>query len=413
MRLSLRAIPVALLLASLSALLLPRGAQPVPLYAARTGLMCQSCHFDPNGGGPRNEFGFAFARNRHALEPEGEESPWHDLNLSNRVGDNVPIYFGVNQRFMVLANSTVSSDSLDRFGFYNMENALHVAFQPHPRLTLVYTTDGFATSGRANETSREAYGMIGGLPFDSYLRVGRFRVPFGLRLDDHTVATRNGYLDFGSQRSFLPFDPRFPDMGLEIGQVHGNWFGRASYTNGRANVLSGGFSETKAFKLGYNMSHAQSGISIYDDYAKERPPTLPTVKRATRWGYYGLSHWGRFAALGEVAAGTDEAQPAVPGRVSGIKTNLLAWFAELDYAPTRATNLRVRSDALIGDRSPIKAVREAATSYRYALEGEWVPVPFAELRWAVRHIDYSRDQVLGPVRVRSENQTFVQVHFSY
>ena len=33
------------------------GADRAALYAARTGLMCQSCHFDPNGGGPRNFYG--------------------------------------------------------------------------------------------------------------------------------------------------------------------------------------------------------------------------------------------------------------------------------------------------------------------------------------------------------------------
>src|SRR5881397_572433 len=132
MRRSLRAVPAALLLASLSALLFSRG-ETVPLYSARTGLMCQNCHFDPNGGGPRNDFGFAFARNRHSLEVEPDStSPWHDLNLTNRIGENMPVYIGVNQRFMMLANNTKEVKGPDRFGFFNMENALHFAFQPHP-----------------------------------------------------------------------------------------------------------------------------------------------------------------------------------------------------------------------------------------------------------------------------------------
>src|SRR6476659_7362586 len=93
--------------------LTPRRGETLPLYAARTGLQCQSCHFDPNGGGPRNEFGFAFARNRHELEPEDSTSEWHDLDLTNRVGDRMPVYLGVNQRFMLLANSATKNDSLD------------------------------------------------------------------------------------------------------------------------------------------------------------------------------------------------------------------------------------------------------------------------------------------------------------
>src|SRR5258705_13926590 len=98
---------------------------------------------------------------------------------------------------MLLTNSTVKSDSLDRIGFFNMESALHIVFQPHPRLTLVYTNDAFsATQSFTLARPGEAFGLIGGFPFDGYLRAGRFRVPFGLRMDDHTVATRAGYLDF-------------------------------------------------------------------------------------------------------------------------------------------------------------------------------------------------------------------------
>src|SRR5689334_6092499 len=135
MRSLLRAIPVALVAVSLFLLLSPRGGRTLPLYAARTVLMCQSCHFDPNGGGPRNEFGFAFARNRHSLTPEDSTSAFHDLALVNRVGDAMPLYVGVNQRFMLFTNQYKSEDSLARLGFFNMENAVHLTFQPHPRLT--------------------------------------------------------------------------------------------------------------------------------------------------------------------------------------------------------------------------------------------------------------------------------------
>jgi len=107
--------------------LTPRRAQTVPLYAARTGLMCESCHFDPNGGGPRNEFGFGFAKNRHTLAAEDSTSRWKDLTLTNRVGENIPVYFGVNQRFMLLTNQHVQQGSIERLAFFNMENAIHLA----------------------------------------------------------------------------------------------------------------------------------------------------------------------------------------------------------------------------------------------------------------------------------------------
>jgi hypothetical protein len=406
MRRLLRVAPALLLALSLASLLQPRGAETVPLYAAREGLMCKNCHFDPNGGGPRNEFGFTFARNRHSLAPEDSTSEWADLAVVNRLGESVPIFVGVNQRFMLFANSTIESDSLDRLGFFNMENSLHLAFQPHPRLTLVYTRDGFDGGSR----SQEAWGMIGGFPLNGYFRAGRIRTPFGLRLDDHTVATRNSFLDFSTQQPFLPYDPREPDMGIEIGADNDLLFGRIAYLNGGSHPLFNPFaSKAQAFaaKLGMNRTWYQGGISFYDDFHREPffgpgPPELRGT-RATRWGYYGLAHAGPVALIAEVAAGTDE-------NVLGDKINRLAWFAELDYAPLRWLNFRARWDHLELDRSTVEAVRDANTHDRYALEGEVVPVPFAELRWTLRRIDHKEETAFG---AEDETQGYLQFHFSY
>jgi hypothetical protein len=408
MRLPLRVLPALALLAALAPLFLARRAETLPLYAARQGLMCQSCHFDPNGGGPRNDFGFAFARNRHSLEADTSGS-WKDLDLTNRVSDRLPLYVGLNQRFMLLANTTTRTDSLDRLGFFNMENALYLVFQPHARLTLVYSRDGF------NEfsTTQDAFGLIGGFPSGGYLKAGRFRTPFGLRMDDHTVATRNGFLDFQTGQSFLPYDPRHPDMGIEVGAERGGVFGRAAFTNG-ASSLDGvePFAEAFTFKLGHNAAWGQGAVSFYDDYLKNG---YGPFKRATRWDAYALTHRGPLALVGELGAGTDE------GALGG-KRNLLATFAEADYALSRGVNLRFRYDLFQGDRdgTPFPrpdgstvSRRDLATFQRYGLEGEFVPVPFAELRWALRLIDPRAAEDAFGVRLPSERQAYLQFHFSY
>src|SRR5262249_57438852 len=128
-------------------------------------------------------FGFAFAKNRHSTEPE-TDGAFKDLDLTNKVSEQFPLYFGANSRLMALANDAQDPpDGVDRFGFFQMETQLHMAFQPHPRLTLVYTTDGFGTqnnplSGRARLT-REAWGMIR-IGANQYLRAGVFPLPRGL-----------------------------------------------------------------------------------------------------------------------------------------------------------------------------------------------------------------------------------------
>lgn len=409
------AFPVFLLLASLAALVFtPQMGVTVPLYAARTGLMCQSCHFDPNGGGPRNEFGFAFAKNRHSLEPE-TEGDFKDLTLTNRVSDSFPLYVGLNQRFMLLANNQIKDSGVDRLGFFNMENALHFTFQPHARLTLVYTRDGF----NQGSYSKEAFGLIG-LPKDMYLKVGQFRVPFGLRMDDHTVATRSSFLDFQTGENFLPYDPRDMDRGVELGGMHGSMYGRVAYTNGSNDPFQSinSIAHATTAKVGVNTSHYQSGLSVYDDFHRVAdilggPGTAG--ERRTRWGYYGLAHAGKFAFILEAAAGTDRIQTL--NLVSGLgeinEVNRLAYFAEANYTPNREYNLRVRYDYLdLANGSP-EAVAELNQYRRYALEGEYMPVPFAEVRWTLRLVDPVASKDLFDTEIKNEKQAYVQLHFSY
>jgi hypothetical protein len=411
MRTVFRAVPVLLVLLALLSLVSivdPRGGRTLPLYAARTGLQCANCHFDPNGGGPRNEFGFAFAKNRHAIEPETGEKPWGELNLANRVGDSFPLYFGINQRFMLLANGYQGQDSVARLGFYNMESAIHLAFQPHPKLTLVYSMDpGPEAFGGARYTSKESFGMFTGLPVNGYVKAGRFRTPFGLRWDDHTVATRNGFLDFTTAQGFLPYDPRTMDEGIEVGAERSGVFGRAAFTNGGADVFSGQYAGATTLKLGYNNARYQGALSLYDNYRKEN---VSGVQHSTRWGFYGMTHLKQLAVIGEAAAGTDELEPTTPGMASGDKTNLLAWELEGDYAPVRQANVRVRYDQLVTDRSTSQAARDAATHDRWAIEAEWVPVPFAELRATYRWINHKDNTAYG---YPDETQSYLQFHFSY
>ena len=408
-----RAVPLLLVAASVASLLcIASPGEGIPLYAARQGLKCQNCHFDPNGGGPRNEFGFAYARNRHSTEAE-TQGAFKDLNLVNKVSDSFPLYLGVNQRLMSLADDAGDNIlGLDRFGFYSMETAIHMAFQPHPRLTLVYTQDGFASSSRK---TREAWGMLGLCP-DWYLRAGRFRVPFGLRMDDHTVATRNAFVEFQNPgRSILPYDPREPDEGMELGGSHGNMSGRVAFTNGTTSVLglNGGarlHSQTVSAKLGMSTPSFEYGLSGYDEY---EPAAIAGDRvRASRWGYYAFTHRGNASLIAEVVAGTDHLSPASAGALDR-RRNVMGAFGEVDYQFNRAYNMRVRYDRLEGDRASDPTVREQSSFNRYAIEGEFVPVPFAEIRWTARLIDPVAATFVGGAERKNEKQGYIQVHFSY
>jgi len=309
---------------------------------------------------------------------------------------------------MLLTTNEEGGHNPDRIGFFNMENALHIAFKPHDWLTLVYSYDAFSSSGSpATAVVRDAFGILR-LPASIYFKAGRIRNPFGLRMDDHTVATRNGYLDFSTGERVLPYDPRYQDLGVEIGGERGPLFARASFTNGSTDVFSSSpFAETEAIKLGYDQSWYHGGVSLYDSYNREPIGLLP--KRATRWGYYTMAGYGPVSMIGEIVAGTDEAEPTLAGTVTGAKTNQLGWFAELDYAPLRYVNARVRYDFLDSDRSSNPDARKTATHRRYAFEAEYVPVPFLELRGTLRRIVHD-DEVIGYL---DQTQAYLQFHFSY
>ena len=406
MRITLRVVPVLIVLAALAPLfLVPTTGKGTPLYAARTGLACANCHFDPNGGGPRNAFGFAFAKNRHSTDAE-TSGVSKDLDLTNKVSEQLPLYFGVNQRLMMLAEDASDAQGLDRFGFYNMESAIHLAFQPHPRLTLVYTNDGLDDGPRV---TREAWGMVG--IGNCYLRAGEFRVPFGLRMDDHTVATRNGFLDFQGGARILPYDPRFGDEGIELGGTHGLHYGRIAFTNGVSSPIGAGSTHAQAVsaKIGYAGTSFQDGFSGYDEW--NEATSFGAQTRASRWGWYGTAHRGQVSLIGEVVAGTDQYAgvpigPPFPP-LPEFKVNLLGWFVEGDYQANRALNVRARYDRMETNRSSNPVIRDDASYSRYALEGDIVPIPFAELRWTLRLID---PDLQGE---DNEKQAYVQLHFSY
>src|SRR5262245_10271241 len=309
-------------------LLLPERVRAVPAYAARTGFTCVSCHFDPNGGGPRKELGFLFARQRHSTMPDTSQT-WSGLSeLTNRLGDW--FYFGTNTRVYYLWDHQEGYGALQASRistFFEMQSAVYLSARPHDHLFLTWALDYNELTG---SRTRDAYGMIDGLPHNLYIKAGQFRNPFGLRLDDHTAATRYGFLnppfDAGGA---LPYDPRVPQAGIEIGAAPGQFFGAAAVQNGQ-----GAFANdvhTAALKLGINHRPVTFAVSGYDSYQSS------AHDRATRWGAYGLYGYRNFTFVGEVVGGEDKAP-------SGVKTRVAGLYVEGGYTFSRELTVNARYD---------------------------------------------------------------------
>jgi hypothetical protein len=353
-------------------------ASALPLYATRQGLACSTCHFDPQGGGPRNDFGFQFEKNRHAMTPD--VGKWADLVLANKIGD--ALYFGTNmrQQYTLVKEDGTSDPAVSTF--FPMQGAFYATFAPHPNLTFTYNHDLRQT--------RDAWGMIHDLPMGLYFKAGQFRVPFGLRIDDHTGAMRAGFRDatvgsFGTS-GFLPYDPRDVEGGVEVGFTRIiDMLASAAITNGgpvfanHAQALSG--------KVAYFGSRFIGGISGYHNYVNT---TKRTESRGSLYG--GLTVLPQLQLLAEAGLGRGD---------DGAARSRPARHVRRGRLPRGALLAGAREIRLHRPRSPGRR----AGAGRYTVETDYTPVPFADLKLSLRRV--------VPEDAPNENQLLLQWHFYY
>ena len=354
-------------------------ANALPLYSTRQGLACSTCHFDPQGGGPRNDFGFQYEKNRHELTPD--VGKWADLVLANKLGD--ALYFGTNMRQQYTYVREVGSDETSVSTLFPMQGALYATFAPHPNLTVTMNHD--------LREVRDAWGMIHSLPMGLYVKAGQFRVPFGLRIDDHTGAMRAGFRDaavgsFGTS-GFLPYDPREVEGGLEVGFTPTFGFlASAAITNGGPAFANDAQSLTG--KVSYVGSRFSAGVSGYHNYMSS------TRRREVRGSLYaGLNVLPKLQLLAETGIGQGDDG-------AGTTTDPRGLYAEADYRLAREWNVRAKYDFIDLDHNVAGRAQE-----RYTLETDWTPVPFADLKLSLRRV--------VPEDAPDENQLLLQWHFYY
>ncbi|HYQ96384.1 MAG TPA: hypothetical protein VER38_05185 [Candidatus Eisenbacteria bacterium] len=349
----LRALHIALPMLAALSLIAPSRAGALPLYASREGKTCVSCHYDPNGGGMRNDFGFLYCKNRHGMDTERR---WANVTVDPRLNEWVAI--GMDTRLLYIASHSQGGPTLSTSTFLPMQGQLNVAITPHDYLTVVMSR-GISIDPDAF-TAREVYGLIHGLPHDLYAKLGRFRLPFGLRQDDHTSYVRSPF--------FLPYNSQADDAGLEVGAAGSRYFGQLSFTNG-SGTISAERAQTFAGKVGLGGRRLAAGVSGFHQYRELVGTTQD------RWGAYAMSTWEKLTLIGEYDGGTQEA----PVPVGGVR-NLWAAFAELDYRAARGINVRGKIDYLEPDRGASGDLYR-----RWLVEADFAPVPFTEVKLSFRN----------------------------
>jgi hypothetical protein len=238
---------------------------------------------DPDGGGLRTAFGDAYAQTQVARRTIGEGKAWTGAITDYlRVGSDV--------RTDVKYVDTPGADATSDFAIQRA--TVYGAFTPIPGLLTVYADEQIAPGAA---TARQVVGLLRPANGRYTVKVGRFFLPYGLRLQDDTAFVR--------QVTGINFDT--PDTGVELGLELPKWSAQVAVTNGTA-----------------------GGPEI--DRGKQSSLSAAYVR--ARWRL-GASYNVNNADLGDRRMG---------GVFAGLRTGPLAWLAEFD---------RVTDETAQGDRS--------------------------------------------------------------
>ncbi len=298
-------IILAALLLLPAIIFIPQQGKALYIYSAKEGTRCSTCHVNPTGGMIRTQVGIDYAQNDHSFQ-EQEDSSSH---LNFFIGENLQV--GSDMRFMYLYNDSAELPGYQsRSSFFTMQGALYLSANLGKNLVLFYNNDfGYASLGH----NREIWGMLRKLPRDSYLKAGRFKVPYGIRLDDHTSFIRDS-LGLGIESQ---------DNGIEIGLTPATFFTHLSLTNGEEHFVPFDRNVYKAFtaSAGFIVRYFSLGVSYYSNRSSFQ------IQERRRAGVFGSFSLEKFILLGEIDYGWND---SLSGFVPPSR-EVLAAYAQVFY----------------------------------------------------------------------------------
>jgi len=216
---------VVILIVSLS-LLLTRfcviDTEARPEFAAREDKECSFCHLDPAGGGPRNPVGKVYEENGYEFpkdfDPEAVMEQIEELAKTFTPSIDIRTAYikttDVAPKMNAVASCNNCHSSVD--SFFLMQGELTVNAQPSKKLKLTLSNNMGSTLNM--------FATVDAVPKHLYVKVGQFRLPFGIKQKDHNILVHQGY-HLGSNKR---------DVGIEVGGAYGKLFYNAAVFNGRA-----------------------------------------------------------------------------------------------------------------------------------------------------------------------------------
>src|ERR1043166_5305842 len=275
-------------------------AGALPRYSARYEQNCSLCHVNPSGGGMRSSYATQqLIPKEIAMSPATPEAMGL---LDAHLGKNVSI--GTDFRELFIA-ATANAALAPPQGFFPMQGDVYLSFQLDPKYLLYYN--------RGLSTTYEVWGLAHVLPWDGYVKAGRFVPAYGWKFDDHTMFVR-------SELGFTP--PAIFDGGIEVGLSPK--FGDLTFdlVNGSR---GGTLDDDRRLATSLNLSGrfkagplvAQAGLEGYS-----HPGLTEDLNTGGAFGY--LSGWNvTWVGQGDFVRRDPAAAPAVTGVVTSHELSYL------------------------------------------------------------------------------------------
>lgn len=203
-------------------------AHAEPYLAVRSGAKCSDCHTNLDGGGKRTPFAHIHShdilRDLQILPlPKGVRSFNGELNQWVSIGSDLRVRSTTTWDSNPDAEGRVPENRAFRshFASEDLEVQQATGYLEVDLWPEVLTLYGDFNAAGGGVTAREAIAILK-LPYNVFLKGGRFFPPYGLRL----------YEDESFTRSRVGFTFQNPDEGFEVGVIPGPFYFAASVTNG-------------------------------------------------------------------------------------------------------------------------------------------------------------------------------------
>jgi hypothetical protein len=328
----------------------------------------------------RNTFGANFGRDDISVKAWQEEYALEDFSTKL----NNFISYGADFRFLGFYQSKTSPD-VSSSSFFPMQMDLYFNLAVSKKISL-YVNPAFGPYSRL-----EMFAVAKVLPFNGYLKLGRFAPSHGLRYDDHTSFIRQAtpFRNYGGQQS-----------GVEFGLNPGPISLMGAVTNGMRGDLDGGLAKAVFGKIeghgALGPINLIAGVSSYNDASGGQKLNLLE-------GYGAVSISERLTVMGTVEQIQGNSATMSVNSDINQRNSLnsdLKQFAVLvgaDYVLVQGFDLKLMYD-FFDPNTDVKS----GTAQRYSGGFEFMPIGGVEVRPMYR---YTKDSVLN------RNTTDLQVLF--